>query len=304
MLYGKLGIDYFSTSELLCPKMKIRLRLVTARPTFYMIRSNHNVSLGIEDCSHYTRCMALKEDYHKKRMDMLTYAPKEYNCLETLAKTFINLARQNQLIQGNILNNAPIPRVAIAMNTNSAFTGFFTENPFWYQKFDLRQMRVLRGGQPNVDFDTVDNCRFSVTTMKAMNYQDDIRSIPIVDFENHYLLVFDLTSMQDPNEKCHYPELVGQPVRPELNFTHPLENFTKLIVLGERMSWVTVDKFFVVGKNVEKWMILLCNNLSIVFLCSNFGTLVRSPQTMCQLLTMSFLLLPTDNPVISRVNIR
>ena len=34
MLYGKLGIDFFSTSELLYPNMKIRLRLLRARPNF------------------------------------------------------------------------------------------------------------------------------------------------------------------------------------------------------------------------------------------------------------------------------
>ena len=34
MLYGKMGIDCFSTSELLYPNMKIRLRLIRARPNF------------------------------------------------------------------------------------------------------------------------------------------------------------------------------------------------------------------------------------------------------------------------------
>ena len=136
------------------------------------------------------------------------------------------------------------------MNTNSAFTGFFTENPYWYQPFNLRQIRKLREGQPIVDFDTADNCRLHVTTMKAMNFQDDLPSIPIDDFKDHYVLVLDLTSMQDATENCHYPELVGEPLRLELNFTNPLENVTELIVLGERMSSVAVDKFGVVGKNV------------------------------------------------------
>ena len=86
--------------------------------------------------------------------------------------------------------------------------------------------------------------------MKAMNFQDDIPSIPIVDFKDHYVLVFDLTSMQDATENYHYPELVGEPLRLELNFTHPLENVSELIVLGERMSSVAVDKFGVVGKNL------------------------------------------------------
>ena len=132
MLYGKLGTDFFSTSELLYPNMKIRLRLIRAGPNFYMISDNPNVFLGIVDCSLYSRRIAPKDDYQKMRMDMLVYAPVEYNCLETLAKTFIIPARQNQFIQDNIFNNAPIRLVAIAMNTNSAFTGFFTGKPFCY----------------------------------------------------------------------------------------------------------------------------------------------------------------------------
>ena len=103
------------------------------------------------------------------------------------------------------------------MNTNSAFTGSFTENPFWYQQLDLRQIRILRGGQPIADFDTANNCRLYVTTMKAMNFQDVIPSIPIDDFKDHYVLVFDLTSMQDTTENCNYPELVGEPLRLEPN---------------------------------------------------------------------------------------
>ena len=136
------------------------------------------------------------------------------------------------------------------MNTNSAFTGSFTENPFWYQHFDLRQIRILRGGQPIVDFDAAHNCRLYVTTMKAMNFQDYIRSISIDYFKDNYKLVFDLISMQDATENFHYPGLVAERLRLELNFTFPLEHVTELIVLGERMSLVAVDRFGVVGKNI------------------------------------------------------
>ena len=139
--------------------------------------------------------------------------------------------------------------------------------------------------------------------MKAMNFQDDIPSIPIDNFKDHYVLVFDLTSMQDATENFHYPELVGEPLRLELNFSFPLERVTELIVLGERTSSVAVDKFGVVGKNVQKWIILLCNKLSVVSLCSNFGTSVRFPQTMFQLFITTLLLLSTRSPAICSVNI-
>ena len=123
--------------------------------------------------------------------------------------------------------------------------------------------------------------------MKAMNFQDDIPSIPIDNFKDHYVLVFDLTSMQDATENCHYPELVGEPFRLELNFTFPLEHVTELIVLGERMSSVAVDKFGVVGKKHLKWIMFLSSKYSTVSHYSNIGTVVLFPLTMFQLLTMT-----------------
>ena len=68
--------------------------------------------------------------------------------LETLAKTFITPARQNQFIQENIFNKAQVRRISVALITNFAF---------WYQKFELKQVRILRGGEPIVKFDAADD---------------------------------------------------------------------------------------------------------------------------------------------------
>ena len=252
MLYGKLGIDFFSTSELLYPNMKIRLRLIRATPNFYLISENLNVSLGIVDCSLYTRRIALKDDCHKKKMDMLAYAPVEYNKLETLAKTFIISARQNQFIQENIFNNAPIrglllqgtqtlPLLVLVQKTHSRISKLTSDN-----------LEYSEGDSQLLIFDTADNCRLWVTTMKATNFQDDIPSIPIDNFKDHYVLVFDLTSMQDAPENCHYPEPVGEPLRLELSFTFPLEHVTERLVTRGRMPSVAVDKFVFVGKKYLK----------------------------------------------------
>ena len=59
--------------------------------------------------------------------------------------------------------------------------------------------------------------------MKALSCHDHIPSIPNDTFEDHYVLVFGLSPMQDDTENCQYPELVGEPLRLELNFTSPLE---------------------------------------------------------------------------------
>ena len=80
-----------------------------------------------------------------------------------------------------------------------------------------------------------------------MKIQDDIRSIPIDNFKDHFVLVFDFASMQDATENCLCPKLAGEPLRLELNLILPLEHVTELIVLEERPSSVAVDVIGLVG---------------------------------------------------------
>ena len=136
------------------------------------------------------------------------------------------------------------------MNSHFASTGSSAEGPFWYQQFNPRDIRILRRGQPILHHDNTDDCRLYVTTLKAMNFQDEFPSIPVDNFKENCVLVFDLTSMQDAFEHRHYPELLGEPLSLELHFSSPLENVTEVIVLGERMSSIAVDKFGVVGRNL------------------------------------------------------
>ena len=143
--YGKLAIDLFQCEKLLLPNTKVRLRLIRARPNIYMISYNPHVFLKVLDCSLFTR--RFNEVYHQTIQYQLTHQPACYNFMETIAHTLINPSGQNQFIQENVFNNAPIRRVAIAMKTNSAFTGHFQENPFHYQKFGLRELRIVRGGR-------------------------------------------------------------------------------------------------------------------------------------------------------------
>ena len=102
MLYGIIGVDIFPISDLLYPNMKVGVQLIRARPNFYMISDNPNVSLGIVDCYFYTQRIAVKDEYYKKRMDTPAYTPVEFNNLGTLAKTFIIPAGGKQFIQENI----------------------------------------------------------------------------------------------------------------------------------------------------------------------------------------------------------
>ena len=86
--------------------------------------------------------------------------------------------------------------------------------------------------------------------MEAMNLQDDMLSIPFGNFKHHCVLVFDLTSMQDATEECHFPEQVGAPLKLELNLSFLPEYVSEFIVLGQPISSVAVEKFGAVGKHL------------------------------------------------------
>ena len=93
------------------------------------------------------------------------------------------------------------------MNTGSAVAGSFHETFFSYQQFHLREHRIVRVGRAVVSLDTTSPCRPYVTTMKTMQFNEDFPALHMEDFQNHYILVFDLTSLRNAAEQLHYPAL-------------------------------------------------------------------------------------------------
>ena len=229
-LYGRLAINLFAGEKLLLPNTKVRIKITRARPYFYMQSDNPNVSLKIGDCSLFTRTVLVAEFNHQYLQWNLEKEPAQSNYMETIARTFVIPSRQNQFIQENIINNAPIRRISVAVNTNSAVAGSFHENPFNYQQFHLRELRIIRGGRAIVSLDTTFPCRPYLTTMEAMQFNENFPALPMEDFQNHYILVFDVTSLQDAAEQLRYPELSGESLRLEMFFQFPLEQVTEVIV--------------------------------------------------------------------------
>ena len=172
-LYGRLAIDLFTCEKLLLPNTKVRIKLIRARPNFSS-RPNSR------------RRILVAEPNHQYLQWNLEREPAHYIYMETIARTFLIPSRQNQFIQENVFNNAPIRRIAVAMNTNSAVAGTFYENPFNYQQFHLRELRIIRDGRANISLDTTSPCRPYVTTMKAMQFNEDFPALPMEDFRNHY----------------------------------------------------------------------------------------------------------------------
>ena len=93
--------------------------------------------------------------------------------------------------------------------------------------------------------------------MQAMNFQDVVPSVPSGTFKNHFVQVFDLSSLQDATKKCHRRELNGELLRLKVDLNFCLEHVTEISVLCNRMLLVAVDFFGVLGKkNSSRFSVL------------------------------------------------
>ena len=117
-----------------------------------------------------------------------------------VSKNLCHSVSSKSVYSGNVFNNAPM-RIAAAMNTNSAVAGSFHGNPFNYQQFHLRELRINRRERAIISLDSTSHCRPYVTIKKAMQFNEDFPALPMGNLPNHYNLVFDLTSQQDAAEQ-------------------------------------------------------------------------------------------------------
>ena len=97
--------------------------------------------------------------------------------------------------------------------------------------------------------DTTDDVQSYLTTMRALNFDEDGPGIPLQEYLEHFFQVFDLTSTQEANVQIYYPDVVAASLTLELYFTSRLPSATEVTVFGERLSTFFIDRIGTVVKN-------------------------------------------------------
>ena len=85
--------------------------------------------------------------------------------------------------------------------------------------------------------------------MRALNFDEDGPGIPLEEYPEHFVQVFDLTSTQEANVQIYYPDVLAPSLRLESYFTSPLSSATEVAVFGERLSTIFIDETGTVVEN-------------------------------------------------------
>ena len=119
--------------------------------------------------------------------------------------------------------------------------------PFHYQNFGLSQIVIYRNGLSIVGTPITTNFekRLYFNTLEALDFLDrGGHGISLSDYQNHFVMVFDLTSTQEASHDFIHPEPTNGSVSVELTFARALADNIEIWFLGERSStfYVTSDR--------------------------------------------------------------
>ena len=88
---------------------------------------------------------------------------------------------------------------------------------------------------------TSDNERIYYNTLEAFDFVlNTSHGIGLANYDNHYIMAFDLTSTQEASHDFIHPELTNCTISVEFKFDAGLANNVDLLFMGERASKVYV----------------------------------------------------------------
>lgn len=240
---GPLVVDFFNCDKLLLPRTTIRVKLVKSPSSFIFQNADTDAyAIKFLSASLRVRQQHVAENVHLSILSTLTNHPARYMYTETHAKTFIIPASQNTFIREDVFDGRSIRRLGIAMNTNVDFSGNPKTSPFHYKTFKLQKIRVIRNGIPVYNLNVSDLSLMYYSTLKNLHFEEDGPDIPLEDYENHFFMVFDMTSVGESNTQIYFPELTGGKIRVEFLFAEPLQKAVEILVLGETLTTILIDQ--------------------------------------------------------------
>ena len=251
---GKIPVDVFTCDKLLLPGVAVRLRLVKASDDFLIISDDNDkhYKVVIHEAYLYVRKLRVTEAVIMAIEKTLLTHPAMYKYTEMVSRSLLIGNGVRTFVDDKVFQNEPIRRMAVVMNTNAAFNDSNRYNPYHYQKFNLTEITVLVNGTPAVGtpLDTVDNKRAYISTLDALAYgPSESHGIPLDEYENHYVLVFDFTSTQEASHDFIHPELTGSTIALHMKFGANTPEPIEVFVLAEKASTIFIDSDRKVSKN-------------------------------------------------------
>ena len=201
-------IDFFECEKLVLPGITLHLRLHRSSNDFSLhplAESDDKFVIVIERASVFVTKLILKDSLCLSIEKALINAPAHYPYIEMMNKRFIIQAGQNSFVKEKLLGTDPVRRLTLCMATNEQFRGTRDTDPFHYQQLRLQRMEITRGNGVPIPGTPLDmrngRMRAYYNTICSLGFSSSCggNGIAIKNFEDHFVLVFDLRGFKELN---------------------------------------------------------------------------------------------------------
>ena len=200
-LYGKSAVDFFSCEKHLVSGITLGFSMRRSQVGFAVISEDaaKHYLVKIDETNLFTRKMTVSDNVFGAIEKTLLKTPAASRYDEVITETFLAKTGQQSWKHEGVFTKEPIRRVIVALCVGTAVTGTNTANSFHYQKFGLREITIYRNGfvTAGTPMSKSDNERLYYNSMIALAYLENCKRIPLSEFANHYIMVFDLISTQE-----------------------------------------------------------------------------------------------------------
>ena len=143
-----------SIDKYILPGVEIRIKLTQSINQFVLLNNNvssksvGNYSLQIVLASSSVHMLELRSKSFLSIKKALLKKGAQYDYQDVLAKSFSISEGTSVYYKDDVFDRAPIGRLVLAMVPEKNFTDDYKTNPFYFQDFELRSVKVTHEGAP------------------------------------------------------------------------------------------------------------------------------------------------------------
>ena len=252
-LQGRIFCDMFMQEKLIPDGIPIKIKLQRSKDAFSLMASAAHAArhykISITECHLTVRKVKLNPSVYIAHMKTLETGNAKFPIRRVVCKSNTIPTGSFNMTHENLFTGQLPARLILGLVRNDAYNGSYSLNPFNFQNFDVKEIKIMIDGQSQlikpIKLDFTNRIYMdgylSLFSATGKLYKDLGLDISLRDYPNGYALyAFDLSA--DMNEDCNFNLIREGSVRVDLTFGTPTAHTLNLISYAEFENIIEVDR--------------------------------------------------------------
>lgn len=250
-MQGRIFCDMFMQEKLLPDGVPIKIRLNRSKDTFCLMSNQaaRQYKISITECKITVRKVKLSPSLYIAHMKTLESGNAKFPIRRIVCKTFTIPRGSLNVTHENLFTGQLPARLVFGCVENEAFNGAYDKNPFNFQNFDVKEVKIMIDGQSQIVKPITLNFGnrlymdgyLSLFAATGKLYKDEGLDVLLRDYAHGYALyAFDLSA--DMNEDCNFNLIREASVRIDITFGTATPSTLNIVCFSEFENIIEIDR--------------------------------------------------------------